>query len=478
LFVNTAIEGVKAVTQTGAQAISTVEKASVILGIISAAIQLLEKLSSLTEGLHDKYIEKDLAINKLSDSVRNYELSVIAAQQAEENWFATDGLMSLRNGWEIAKAAMEAYKNKLGETQAKYINKEGGGLFGNHTIWSSEWDDKVSARDNLRIETQAAKKGFLGIGSRNQETMNLEQWVKANFGQDLFDKNNRLNIEAVDELLNNYGDLLQGQTAETLEALKEYQEKYDEYIAAVREYASQMYEPLVDNFVDSMWVWFDEGKDALDSFKDYAAQTFRAILSDMVRTLAMKYIFDGFDEGIQELYEKYARYEISEQELMKGVTDLTDRLMKNAEDNIPMMQNIMNYVDDALQGVGIDMKGDDGSASSNTLSGDFAKASQESIDVLAGHTAGNRIATEKTAQMSELIHGTLIMMRDLQINGWKEVTAIRELSVQVASNTENIRALTANIAESSGNIANSTANTAATMRDISHNGVKIKMNGI
>lgn len=48
-FVTQTSDGIKAVAATGAQAISTIEKASVILGIISAAIQLLQKSPLFTK---------------------------------------------------------------------------------------------------------------------------------------------------------------------------------------------------------------------------------------------------------------------------------------------------------------------------------------------------------------------------------------------------------------------------------------------
>lgn len=88
-----------------------------------------------------------------------------------------------------------------------------------------------------------------------------------------------MNKELAQSLIDNYGNKLVGQTKETLESLIKLREQYDEYIEQLHEYVSSLYEPLVDNFVDSLWDWFDNGKDALDSFKDYASDTFRNIVS-------------------------------------------------------------------------------------------------------------------------------------------------------------------------------------------------------
>lgn len=65
------IDGVKAVGKTGAEALSTVEKASVILAIIGTAIKLVTKIVKLASELHDKKHEK--RIEKLQSQVDKLE---------------------------------------------------------------------------------------------------------------------------------------------------------------------------------------------------------------------------------------------------------------------------------------------------------------------------------------------------------------------------------------------------------------------
>ena len=76
------------------------EKASVILTLISTGIQLLQKLDELTSDSYDKYLkydEKIEEINKLKDAVLDYEIAVLKAQQAEKGWFGEDSLQSLKD---------------------------------------------------------------------------------------------------------------------------------------------------------------------------------------------------------------------------------------------------------------------------------------------------------------------------------------------------------------------------------------------
>ena len=188
-----------------------------------------------------------------------------------------------------------------------------------------------------------------------------------------------------------------GQTKETLEALLELREKYDEYTQQLHEYVSSLYEPLVDNFVDSIWAWFDEGKDALDSFKDYASDTFRDIVSDMLRTIVLDKVVGSFSDDIATLYEEYASGKLNEEELMRKVAERTEGLIGNYEKNIPTLENILENVNGYLEKAGIDMEG---SSSQEASKKGFATASQDSIDELNGRFTALQIAGEEIKNQS------------------------------------------------------------------------------
>ena len=138
--------------------------------------------------------------------------------------------------------------------------------------WWDEWRDlwgqggyekgMTAAIANLRIETRkrAVVSWGTGIGGHSQKTEDLESWARRNGLGELFDDKGLINKELAQIILDEYGGKLVGQTKETLEALIELREKYDEYIEQLHEYVSSMYEPIVDNFVDSLWDWFDNGR--------------------------------------------------------------------------------------------------------------------------------------------------------------------------------------------------------------------------
>lgn len=409
LFTLTTIDSLGKVAQTGVNAISAVEKASVILTIISAAIQLFQKISELGNNRafrqYEAYAEKIKEINALTDAVNEYRIAALEAQQAESNWFSADNLKNLRDYRALHDEVAKAYADKAMESQAIYRNESGGGwltgalnwVMGNLSAlsWWDEWRDiwgqgdykegQTAAINNLRIETRKKSSGFLGtgIGGKSQKTEDLVTWARNQGLGELFDDEGLINKELAQSLIDNYGDKLVGQTKETLEALIELREKYDEYIEQLYEYVSSLYEPLTENFVDSLWDWFDNGKDALDSFKDYASDTFRDIVSDMMRTIVLDKVVGSFGDDIAALYEEYAKGKIDETELMKKVAERTEGLVGDYQSAIPELQNIMDLVGGYLKDAGIDIRQPEGSSQSGRA-GTVTSMTEETAGRLEG----------------------------------------------------------------------------------------------
>lgn len=409
-FASTCMTGMSNVSKTASASIQAIEKASVILNIISIAVSLLQKISELGNNKafkqYEEYAEKLKEINALTDAINEYRIAALEASQAEKFWFSEDNLRQLRDFRKVHDEVYQAYIDKATEAQAIYQNQSGGGwltgalnwVMGNLSAlsWWDEWRDiwgqgdydkgQTAAINNLRIETRKRSKGFLGtgIGGKSQKTEDLVTWARNQGLGELFDDEGLINKELAQSLIDNYGDKLVGQTKETLEALIELREKYDEYLEQLHEYVSSLYQPLVDNFVDSLWDWLDNGKDALDSFKEYASDTFRNIVSDMLRSIVLSKVVDKFDEQIATLYERYSKGEIDEQSLMKQVADATKDLIGRYETNIPTLENILNTVNGYFKDAGINLKQESDDDSRKPSTKGITAASQDSVNELNG----------------------------------------------------------------------------------------------
>ncbi len=413
-LVNTSIDGMKAASTAASAALQAVETASVILAIIGAALKVVQALSKFFgtnkgEESYQKAVKKQQEINKLRQAVEEYTTAVLDAQHAEDTWFSTSGGQTIKQNWESAADALEKYNNTLNEEQVMYRDRLAGStLFGggsgrdvvsayyeakrlgydptwdlkNLNSLSNAVDFKVQAKDNLRFETQARKHGTWFRKGTSQKTVDLRDWTKENLGVDLFDADDNLNVEAAETLINDYGDKLVGETKATLEKLVEQQKAYNEAMDAIKQQVSDWYAPLVDDMTDAILNWLDTGEDALSSFKKSAGDTFRSIASDMVKTMTQTLIFKNFDTQIEELATKYAKGEMSMDEMMQQSVDLVDSTMQTAETAIPVIEEATRKVNERLKESGIDITNTDSDVEAS--GGGFQTMSEDTATELSG----------------------------------------------------------------------------------------------
>lgn len=517
-FVTQTTEGIKLVAATGANAISSIEKASVILGIISAAIQLLQKIGSMFKDTHaqyEEYAQKLKAVNDLTTAVNEYKLAVIKAQQQEKTWFASTGLIDLRESWTYSQEALQGYLDKLTETQAIYQNESGGGWLTNSLKWvgsavgkivslpgelvkkglealgvdmknwlgdltkgvvnfatggfaaifgagigkmiddSNKYDKGTTAAyNNLRIETRKKSSGFLGsgIGGHKQKTKDLREWTKQKFGKDLFDENYMIDVDLAKTILDKYGNKLVGETKETLEELIKFKEEYDKFNEQLHEYVSELYSPLVDNFTDALFDWFDNGKDVMDSFKQYATSTFREIAKEMIKSMVITEIFNKYKDQLSNIYMAYISGAMSEEQFINSMTGVVGSLTKDLEKGIPAAQKTLTALDESLRKAGYDLH--EAEQSSQSATGKAIEAvTADQANTLIGIGYAMQISIEQGNTTRESMRSNVETICYYQTQISCDISEIKDIQYQglnqlqqIVKNTEPIVAINENIA--------------------------------
>ena len=508
-YYQTISDGVTAIGKAGSNAMKAIESASVILAIISAAIQLMQTLSSVLpnqDDLYEKAAQKQAEINKLRDSVNDYRLAVMKARHEESNWFSDSGLKGLQDAYEEHGQVAESYYKKLNEAQEKYIDKSSGlkkalvpivagvtaigavaagvltagtgavalGSLGSAVIGALSTsavtatvataagaavaglagaivgkaidsavgsitykNGQVAAKDNLRIQTQ--HKSFW----RGQKTADLKEWVKKQYGKDLFGEDGMIDKELANEVLKNYGHKLQGETKETLEKLVELREKYDEFNKSIHEYVSKMYSPLVSDMTDAVWSWLKDGKDALSEFKNSASKTFAEISKDMVKQLLLKNVFSKYEDKLSDLYKKYAMKSINESELGAASANLAGEIVDSMNTYLPVAQSLLKQLQEGFAAKGIDITREGDSSQTATANGITSITFEQATNIIALTTAGNisrdqikDILTAKLSTMDASMRGVQMMaveqkniadeLRTIQANSYLELQGIHD----------------------------------------------------
>lgn len=508
-YYQTISDGVTAVGKAGSSAMKSIESASAILAIISAAIQLMQMLSSILpnqDSLYEKAAAKQAEINKLRDSVNDYRLAVMKARHEESNWFSDSGLKGLQDAYEEHGQVAESYYKKLNEAQERYIDKSSGlkkamipivagvtaiaavaagvftagtgtvalGALGSSIIGAlsatavtatvataagaavaglagaivgkaidsavssiSYKNGQVAAKDNLRIQTQ--HKSFW----RGQKTADLKEWVKKQYGKDLFGEDGMIDKELANEVLKNYGHKLQGETKETLEKLVELREKYDEFNKSIHEYVSKMYSPLVSDMTDAVWSWLKDGKDALSEFKNSASKTFADISKDMVKQLLLKNVFSKYEDKLSNLYKAYAMKSINENELGAASAQLAGEIVDGMNNYLPVAQSLLKQLQEGFAAKGIDITREGDSSQTATANGVTSITFEQASNIIALTTAGNisrdqikDILTAKLSTMDASMRGVQMLaveqkniadeLRTIQANSYLELQGIHD----------------------------------------------------
>lgn len=434
-------------SSTATGVLKAIETASVILAIIGAVMQAMQALKRVFGGdksrdEYDDAVDKQREINKLTDSVRAYRTAVLQAELAEKNWFSSGGAtQNMRDQWTLASDALQAYHEKEHQLQVKYQDRQAGrtglGRMTENLVKSWIGDPKamfelgkqtwnpitgtknvfagadntystntVEAIDNMRFETRARKHGTWFRKGKSQQTTDLRSWAKEHYGADLINETTGMvDIQMAESILNDYGDKLVGDTKETLEKLKEQAEAYEEAIKAIKESTSELFSPLVDNMTDAVWAWFTEGEDAMLEFKDLANDTFISIAKDMTKTLSNKLIFQNFSAQLDEVAEKYARGEITEEEFMSQGLALLDNTMKNAGDKVKAVQEFLNASQEKALEYGYDLTGS--RSDQEATYGGYETMSEQTGTELSGRFSAMYMVQSEQLALSKDIHGTL-----------------------------------------------------------------------
>lgn len=313
VFAMTAMSGVTTASITASSAVRAVERASVILTIISAAIQVATKIASLF---------------KDDDGVAEYE----RAKEVYESYI------------DILDRVIEKQKELF------ELNSETGKQAYSQAVETVRKQSDAARELGRQYLNAGASKGFLGVGSKSshgvsqREDITSEAWAQAKaalggafytYGigdgrmTGLFD----LSVEQLEKLQAEaplFWAQLHSDTQDYLNRILESNEALaeleNERLSGLTKVDLSGFE---DSFVDMLTDMDSKSKDFADNFEEYLQ---RAILSSLIT--------DKYQSRIQELYKRWAGYTESgnkltgdeAQDLRDEYNDIVGELLKERDE--------------------------------------------------------------------------------------------------------------------------------------------------
>lgn len=252
--------------------------------------------------------------------------------------------------------------------------------------------------------------------------------------------------------------------------IKEWQEQIEEINDVIAENKEKAKDAIfgedlksaIDNFANAQAEAWASGEDRAESAKDTVKKMMRQMVTESIKAATES---SGAMEKIRDkLKEFYADNVLSGWE-QDYIYNMAEELQKEIDRQFGWADSLMkDKVEEPEKEEDI---------SENSLKGAYAKASQESIDLLAGQTGAVRILLEDIRGGMQPIREQMRLIYDMQSRGWEDVKAIRELSDKVEKNTDRIAENTREIKEVAGKISENTRGTVDALEGTIN--VKVKM---
>lgn len=251
--------------------------------------------------------------------------------------------------------------------------------------------------------------------------------------------------------------------------IKEWQDQIDEINQAIADNKEKAVDAIfgedlksaIDSFANAQAEAWASGEDRAESAKDTVKKMMRQMVTESIKAATES---SGAMEKIRDkLKEFYADNVLSGWE-QDYIYNMAEELQKEIDRQFGWADSLMK---DKVE------EPEKEDVSENTLKGAYAKASQESIDLLAGQTGAVRILLEDIRGSMQPIREQMKQIYDMQSKGWEDVRVIRELSDKVEKNTDRIAENTREIKEVAGKISENTRGTVNALEGTIN--VKVKM---
>lgn len=409
------IDGIKTLSVSAGESISAVEKASVILAIVGAAIQIMTAIFSMgaqAEKRHQQALA-EVAANKLAMQ-REYNLLLLQQNllmKEAENIFGEQSIAKAARAVQVYRDAIQAYKEELqGDAPTMKLNPFNlKGSLDEFNRQKSAYEQGIRGLYNVTIKTGHKKTGLFGWGKGKDIYSSV-----LDVYPDLIDGENRLNMERAKTIIST--QTMSDENKNLLQSLIDLQEQADEAQQALRDYLQDTFGSLGDGMMDSIVDAIKTGSDAWESFGDKGAE----VLENLGRQIAYSLFFAGKFDKLQKQLEAAYGSGKSEEQIAKDAMNIMGDFYAGIGKDMDNAEEFMeNWKSEAAKR-GFNLWKDDGDSQQSGKSGSFQTMDQETGTELKGlftsvqqHEAN---IDENVQYVSDELHQSTEYLREIAEN--------------------------------------------------------------
>lgn len=319
----TMIGGIQTMANAAAISISNVEKASVILTIIAAAVQVITAVVGLFSD-QESSMERNLRLaREFNEELRIMKERSKIDSDAYDSIFGDRLYDRYKQNVEAVRTALDG----LSETQEQIMTRgkevfdsfsKGSTGLANLDKVAKTWETVADSVYNMQVQTRHS------TWFRSAKYKSLGSLVP-----ELFD-DGELNMEALKEFIENGGDTfkhLSDANRELLQSLVDDWETYEEAIGAVNEYLQDIFGDLGNTLTDALVDAFENGTDAAESFVESVGQAMRKLAKDMIYSNTIGQAFEDAQRRFDEINRENG---LSDEERFAKWSDAMQQLVSDA----------------------------------------------------------------------------------------------------------------------------------------------------
>ena len=415
---------------TGAAAISAMEKASLILAAISAAIQVVSALFNLFRE-SDEVEQTKRQFKELNDELERLR-KLARIDSVEGTIFGPNPFGNFINNLKVMQDALkdfEASKEAIRTKDAQYLNMSVGrnpdGTAAQTIKIAQGRQNLNDAISNMQVMTKH-KTWFSG-----REYADLGDLMP-----DLFDEFGDVTLEGLQNLQNSdVWEDLGKKDRELIEQMIADWEDYNAAVEATNKYLSDVFGDLGGDITNALLDSFKNGTDAAEAFGEATGKILDRLASDIVNMALIQPIMDNAQKKVLELQEKLNAGKISYEEYLKQTSAILNNTINEAK-------GATEDAYDMYEAAGIEQNG---SSLSSATSRGFQSMSQETGSELNGRFTDIQIQTHRIAEAVEFC-------KSLHIENLTQVQSINATVAMIHNDTSLIATHTKVLANINANL--------------------------
>lgn len=370
------ISGIQTLAIQGTKAVEGVERASVILAIVGAAVQVLTAIFSLSSKAEKEHQEALAAIaeSKL-EMQRQYNLLLMEQNlllKEATSIFGEEEIAKAANAINVYREAIAAYKDELkGEAPTKsWIEKFFGDPTGSYKKRLDDYTNGIGALSNLTIRTGSYTTGtWFWKKQHDIMTPVLEVY------KDLVDEEGNLNVERAKAIIDT--QTMSDENKKLLQSLIDLQEEAETAQEQLRDYLENTFGSLGEDIMTSISDAIEnDGVSAWEKFGEAGS----TVLEDLGKQIAYSLFFSDKFKKLQSDLEKIYGSGKTEEDIAKDARDLVSTFYNSIGTDMQNAQNWMQQWKEEANKQGFSLW----ESTREGATKGITTASQETVDDLTG----------------------------------------------------------------------------------------------